>query len=222
MSSLSIYNLKFRTRQNPKGGFTLIELAVSVFILGLISTSVLYNLRSTRRTDELRAAARIVAGDLRALQSRALSGQNIKTCTPSTRIVCELSEASCAGSVCVPLPPFGVGVRLTSGSNLYTLFADVDTTKQDWKQTDATEIFLTRDLSIGGAPNVVIDVLTLPAPTGIVPFVDVAFQRQNGGMVIGECISGCNATLFIRLKHLISGDTKQVEVNAITGRVSVP
>ncbi len=206
-------------------GFTLVELMVSVFILTLLTTTVMFDLRASKRKDELNTAARVVAADLRSLQARALTGQNIQTCTPPSAksVVCELSAAACGGAACLALPPFGVGVHFQTAATAYILFADVEATKNDWQQTDASEIFLTRDLASVGAPNVTLDALTLPAPSGVVTQVDVAFQRQNGSMVIGGCVTtGCSSRLEIRLKHTVSGDVKLVELNGLTGRISIP
>jgi type II secretory pathway pseudopilin PulG len=198
------------------------ELLVSILILGLISVATVTNLRSSQQADQLATAARIVAADLRAEQDAALTAQSIKTCTNgvSAKIVCEGGTSSCVGA-CTSLPPFGTGLHFMKASSTYDVFADVDQTKNDWKETDASEIVQTRSLSLVGAPNVIVsDLITSSTQSSI----DVAFQRQNGtmgiaGCFIGSCVSP--VTLRIILKHTVSNQTAEVDLNSVTGRVSI-
>lgn len=62
------YNLS----PNTYLGFTLIELIISISILTLISTAAVFSLRSTRQTEELATAARLLASDVRNVQARVL------------------------------------------------------------------------------------------------------------------------------------------------------
>ena len=199
------------------------EMMVSVVILGLIATTSFVSLRASRQKDELNTAVRLVAGDLRALQARALAAQNILTCMDSgtsLKIVCERSTVSCFPSSCNPLPPFGVGFHAVKGATAYDLFADVDAGKNDWLETDASEIFLVRDIAKSGAQNVVInDLITSVSLSS----VEVSFQRQNGSMGISGCYAPCSApvALRIQLRHTQSGDVKEVALNSYTGRISI-
>ena len=204
-------------------GFTLIELLISVFIISLISIAAVVNLSASRRTDQLNNAARLVAADLRSLQSRALSGQNIKSCPDkdSKQVVCENDTSACSNPMtCSPLPPLGVGVHFdVKQGTSYDLFADVDaSSKNDWKKTDASEIFQTRDLAANGAPNVTIDDLIVNNASQL--STDVAFQRQNGLMGIDATFDK-PMTVRIKLRHLQSNDVKFVSVNSVTGRISI-
>jgi hypothetical protein len=202
---------------------------VSVFILGLISTAAIMDLTVTRRKDQLDTAVRLVASDLRSLQDRALNGQNVLSCiksgsVPPLWLVCETDISSCQPGSCGEHPPSAVGFHAIKGatSTRYDLFADVDATKADWKETDATEVFLTRDLAQNGAPNVAIDDLIT---SGSLSSVDVAFQRQNGDMGINGCFSlstPCTpVTLRILLRQTQSNEVREVDLNSITGRVSI-
>lgn len=197
---------------------------VSISILGLIAVATVLDLRSSRQKDQLNTAVRVVASDLRSLQDRGLTAQNILTCPEAAtgkNIVCEASTASCVPSTCTALPPYGVGAHFVRGATTYDLFSDVDASKNDWKKTDATEIFQTRDLSLAGAPDVVIDDLVTSAS---VASIDVAFQRQNGAMGIDACYTPCTAPVSLRivLRHIVSNETKEVDLNSYTGRISVP
>ena len=196
---------------------------MSVMILGLIAVTSFVSLRTSRQKDELNTAARVVAADLRALQARALAAQNLKTCPDSAsglKIVCENSSANCVAASCTPLPPFGVGLHATRGIASYELFADVDATKNDWLKTDASEVFLQRDLEKSGAPNVLVNDLITSVSLAS---VDVSFQRQNGSMGISGCYAPCASpvALRIQLRHTLSNEIKEVALNSYTGRISI-
>ncbi len=209
---------------HKRSGFTIYELMISIGILTLISAAAVVNLRTTRMKDELNTAVRLVAADLRSLQARALAGSNLNSCLDANGkyASCEFSAAYCAGGSldCKSRPPFGVGALFQSNNNFYLMFADVDSSKNDWQYTDDTESFNTRYLDKNGAPNVVISDLATNA--GVVGSVNVAFQRQNGSLGIQGCYAPCvtPVALTITLKHLVSLETKNVYLNSYTGRIS--
>lgn len=209
---------------SKRPGFSIYELMISVAILMLISTAAVVNLRATRMKDELNTAVRLVSADLRALQSRALSGSNINSCTDSDGKlgVCEMDASFCAGSssACTPKPPYAVGAFLERNANNYRMFADVEPTKNDWKYTDTSETFDIRYLERNGAPNVTISDLLIGGSS--VNQINVAFQRQNGSMGIEGCYAPCASptSLTITLKHKISSETKNIYLNSYTGRIS--
>lgn len=210
----------------------MVELMISIVILVLISTATLFSLRSTRERDELNTAARLLASDIRNVQQRALTGRNVLSCDGPTGVkrVCgadAIVEASCAGP-CAPSTPPRVGVSLAAGSETYDLFADVG--GADWRKTGDTEVFIRRNLNpIGGSK---VEILRL-AYEGLdlppVPKADIAVGRQSGAMRIDACgdpgLPACAPTepkgLVIELQHRTTGDTAVIEVNAVTGRVSI-
>jgi type II secretory pathway pseudopilin PulG len=202
--------------------FTLNELMISVFILGLIAAASVVNLRTARQRDELESAVRVIAADLRSLQSRGLSAQNLNSCTDMAgfRQVCELSSTGCASS-CAASSPIAVGAHFNQNATTYTLFADVEPTKNDWEQTDVTEVFFTRDLAKNGAPNTTIT--SLAGGGVLMSQADVSFQRQNGALGVNGCYAPCSApvTLQITVRHTVSGITRTVSANAYTGRISI-
>lgn len=199
---------------------------VSIAILGILSVVVVMDLNSGKRREELVAGSRVLAADLRSLQTRALTAQNVKTCQVALKnIVCEDSAvAATCGTPCAPAPPYGVGMHVLAGGTAYTLFADVDSTANDWMETPgANETFFSRSLGLAGATNVTILDITAPGPV-VVPQAHIAFERQNGRMHINPCAAGpaCEVpSLSIRLRHDKTGDIKTVTMNAATGRVSV-
>jgi prepilin-type N-terminal cleavage/methylation domain-containing protein len=204
-------------------GFSLYELMISVFILALIAGSTVINLRNSRYKDELNNGVRALSADLKTLQNKALTGQNIKSCLSSDgkRAVCENSTAYCQdAATCTAAPPYAVGARFERNKSTYTLFAEVDQTMNDWKWTEARETVQVRDLAAVGAPNVAINRLFRTA--GFVDTTDVAFQRQNGSTGIDACFPPCMTSygLSIILRHNVTGQERTVSVYTVTGSIS--
>ncbi|MFH1620797.1 MAG: hypothetical protein ABIB04_01795 [Patescibacteria group bacterium] len=210
---------------HKRSGFTIYELMISVGILTLISAAAVVNLRTTRMKDELNTATRLVAADLRSLQSQALAGSNLSSCMDSTGkyAACELNTNYCASdpSDCQPKPPYAVGAFFRRSLNYFDMFADVDTSKNDWQYTDDTEIFNKRFFDKNGAPNV--EIFQLITNAGNAASVDVAFQRQNGSMGLNGCYAPCASpvSLTIILRHKISLETRSIYLNSYTGRISL-
>ncbi len=212
-------------RSADYSGFTLSEVMISIAIVGIISVAAFYSLRQGRMNDELNTAVRVVASDLRNVQSRALTAQNVKFCedtsTPTAKnIVCENSTALCQTPVvCTAVPPAGVGVHLTKAGSGYDFYAKYDPGTTDWREVDPGEVFFTRSLATAGASNVKISKLG----TADMSALDVAFQRQNGNMLIDACPAGCTnlTTITITLQHKVSLKTASVSLNTITGRISI-
>ncbi|MBI5655152.1 type II secretion system protein [Candidatus Uhrbacteria bacterium] len=208
-------------RSSKAQGFTFTEAMISVAILGIIATAAGYSLRTSQYRDQLRSAGRVVAADLRSLQARAIAGSNIKFCTiAGQKAVCENSSAACTDA-CTAVAPAGVGMRLNKNATAYDLFAKYDPNTTDWRESNAGEIFMTRDLVRSGALNVTISNLQ-----GMVMFntVDVAFQRQNGNMLIDVCPVGCTNQNFMNITLTHSKLPTQpltVSMNKLTGRISI-
>jgi type II secretory pathway pseudopilin PulG len=203
-------------------GFSYGEALVSIAILGLIAVAATYSLRTGRMRDELNTAKRVLAGDLRSLQSRALSAQNLMWCADvlGQMVICEDSTAACVvPASCAAAAPAGVGMRLATDQTSYEFFGKYDPNTSDWRKSGAHEVFLTRDLLKSGAQNVKITALQ-----GSAAFeqIDVAFQRQNGDMRINACPACSEQTaLTITLTHQLSGKTATVSLNAYTGKISI-
>jgi prepilin-type N-terminal cleavage/methylation domain-containing protein len=207
-------------------GFSIIELLISVAILGIISGGGYVTLTNARYQDELYTATRIVMNDIASAQSRALSSTNVRICdlTAGGSDVCEAAATGCVGSgpgQCAPKPPAAVGVQFTMGSGAYTVYAKTDATAADLRFVSAREAIETRSLADIGAQNVVIaDYDTVPVAAETAQ-MNVAFLRQNGTMRINQCATCVPATeMTIHLRHAQSGRGTTVHVNAVTGRIS--
>lgn len=213
----------------PKG-FTFIELIVSVTILMLISTATVFSLRTTKENEELRTAARLLAGDIRSIQARALAARTVLQCPIAggrTRI-CENdnpSELPCTGACSASSPP-RFGIALDAGFGAYSTYADVD--PLDGVYTNLEERLAYRELQPLAASTVLVQELRTENGPEDASFI--VASRQSGAMRIDPCgdpgFFACLVTeprtLSIVLRHARSGKELTVDVNAITGRVSVP
>ncbi len=215
--------------QKKTGGFTLVELLVSIAILTIISSVTIVSLASSRQREELTTAARLLSADLRNIQAEALAAHNVRSCVIAAGMsrVCEpenTSSMTCIGA-CTPLPPPHVGIHFLTGQDTYILFADV--MADDSRYGGVNELLQTHTLNPLGGGKVIISAMT----TNLGPLMDadVSVGRQNGVTRINACGDAnqpsCSPTepkvLDIILTHVSSGATATVEVNSITGRVSV-
>ncbi|MBI4139158.1 type II secretion system protein [Candidatus Uhrbacteria bacterium] len=211
-----------------RSGFTLVELLISISILTLISAATVFSLRGTRQNEELHTAARLLAGDVRNVQARALAARNVLTCdTVGGTRVCEQENPSAEACIspCVQEPPPKFGLSIAAGASAYELFADVDVS--EWRRTSDREILLQRILNPFGSDTIRVDAIS--TELGATASGEIAVERQNGQMRInacGEpgqpaCAPSEPQSMTIRLRHQDTGKTADVEVNAITGRVSV-
>lgn len=92
-----------------KNGFTLIELIVSIAIIGMVTGLFLANYSSANRRTDLTMTAQKLVADIRMAQSYALG----------------LARYGTLGAPSVPVGGWGVNFNLdNNGNNLYTIFAD--------------------------------------------------------------------------------------------------
>ena len=215
-----------------RSGFTVPELMVSVLVLGLIAVSVAGDLNRTRYTEELQSSARALAGTLRDLQTQAFAASSIRTCAGSSvQEVCLLSDATCVGSCDENIPPYALGITLSTSSTAVTRFAEVDVTQND-RQGQSTEDLGTLSFSKGRATLPYVTIASLETNQGVVTSTTVTFERQSGTMRIGACdtptpftlpcgMAGEPVSLTIVLTHARTGLTRTVRLNANTGKISL-
>ncbi|MDF1496586.1 MAG: prepilin-type N-terminal cleavage/methylation domain-containing protein [Patescibacteria group bacterium] len=208
-------------RFHKSNGFTIIELLIGLSIVVLLATITIFQLGSSRETGELRTAARQLTADIRAMQARALSAKNIKICDTGTNLaVCESSQVACGVNPCTDGIPAAYGLHLETSTSTYVLFADINPEASiDYHYTDAGEAYQIRSLMPLFGKDVVID--QIMSSTTSVTFADIAFMRQNGTARIYDITTPPESALLrIRIRHLKSNDTIEIEINRITGRIS--
>ncbi|MFH1427723.1 MAG: prepilin-type N-terminal cleavage/methylation domain-containing protein [Patescibacteria group bacterium] len=104
IKAVKIYLKKIQHHIKVGAGFTLLELLVSVSILGMITGISLMNYRGSTKSTALQLESHKIVGDLRKAQTMALGAIEF------------------SGSV----PLGGWGVSFTSGASEYYVFADID------------------------------------------------------------------------------------------------
>ncbi len=203
-------------------GFTLVELMISIGILGILATASWVSLSNARNQDELKNASRVLVNDLRSAQISALNSGNVQFCPTGgpLQMVCVNGTGGCSGA-CTPQPPAVMGLNLATGGNSYVIYAKSDVSNGDTRAVPASETVQSRAFASGGAPNVTIQSVTATPTLAAVSPMNISFSRQNGAMQINAC-SGCTAAteLTITLVHAITGNKARVKMNAVTGRIS--
>ncbi|MEK7606764.1 MAG: prepilin-type N-terminal cleavage/methylation domain-containing protein [Patescibacteria group bacterium] len=190
-------------------GFTLVELMVSIAIVGLMSMAAIANFRGGARADELRIAAQETVVKIREAQTMAMTGR--------TANLCQSDEGGEVGGVCVPtigcatgetcqtlVPRGGYGVYLASASG-FILFADGNANHE----YDDGEALPGNAFTL--PPNVEIASVVPSAPVALI------FEPPRGRVFI----SPAEESLQLTLRHRVIGGAKKIHVDRITGRVEV-
>jgi prepilin-type N-terminal cleavage/methylation domain-containing protein len=208
-------------------GFTLVELMVSIAVIGLITLAVIGDIARTRQQTELLSTATTVQAELRNMQADALAARSIKTCAYSgNNVPCEYDGAECrvlSQSCSVAISPSDFGMTFVLNATNTTEFADTFTA--DFAETKPYERFKVLKFinNTAGSNNVIIS--SIIAGGSSVGSSIVAFQRQNGGMRINGCATPPCAsevtTMTVTLKHLQTNKTRDITFNAVTGRITV-
>ncbi|MBI2644963.1 type II secretion system protein [Candidatus Uhrbacteria bacterium] len=197
-----------RHPQTGRGGFlemtrgiTIVELILSISIIGMFSTLAVISFRSSKQDDLLRIAGFRATDAIRAAQSYALAGiaQNASQDVRTAQF-------------------FGVSVQKDSDNvGKIVIFADTNTVSgtgiyDDGKDVKIQELSLDPD----GRKTVVLDGITLDRTAHSAP-VDIAFKKPDAAGVVNGGVDAQEAVLTF--KHMQSGHTRTVTVNRVTGRV---
>lgn len=199
------------------------ELLISLAIIVVLATITVFQIQSSNRNDELNTAARQLMADIRAMQNRALAAQDSMACDAGGFYsICEASTSTCGVNPCNTLIPDAYGIYLVSGSSTYSLFADLNPTGAlDNKMTDGHERLTSRTLLGLGSEDIFIDDISTSLQSGVAN-AHIAFSRQYGIVTITDPTTPPEPNLItIRLRHSVSNNTIEIEVNRITGRVSI-
>lgn len=193
----------------------MIEMLISLSIFAVVTAFVTANFRAGRQSDELRLSTQLVATAIRRAQTMAISGQTVPICQGGSndKGICPGgTNPECGGGTCVSDVPKGYGIHLTTsgaGASKAVLFADTDGDKAfSARETVRTD-------SITPGPFVVAFGLN---PMSAGSALDIVFEPPkpkvwfNGSAAVGIAT--------ITLKHTVSGNTKNVSVNLISGQVN--
>ncbi len=194
-------------------GFTLVELLISISIVGVITGMMMANFRGGQHHTEVRLASDILVDQIRSMQTASLSGQLVSVCSGGSNnlSVCEPKSpaVSCTGGACQKRVPSGYGIRLTgmgSPDRSYTLFYDTD---GDWRY-DAGE-------ELTSIPYVATNNVRLASTSLGLP-LDLVYAPPYGQLYVNG-VSGATPTVTLTLAHQFGTATRHVTIHALSGKI---
>lgn len=201
-------------RGRRQGGFTLIEMLISLAIFAVVTAFVTANFRVGRQGDELRIASQLAASAVRRAQTAALAGQVVRWCDGGTndRKLCPGgTDAECGGGICRRDTPSGFGVRFSTadGENRTSvMFADIDGDKRYDPGEDI------RHDNVSSGPFVIVSAVDPAASDAL----DIVFTPPKPSVTYNAATTDVVAT--VTLRHTDTLQEKGVTVNAVSGQVS--
>jgi len=198
-------------RSSRSKGFTLVELLVSISIIGVITGMMMANFRGGQQSAEVRLATDILVGQLRSVQTSALAGRLAAVCSGGSNDldVCEPKDppVSCPGGVCQKRVPAGYGIRLTTATpTTYMLFYDTDGDQR----YDTGE-----ELSV--APYISTAATRYQGSTAGDP-LDLVYTAPFGQLFVNGSASG-PTTVSLTLGHQFGTMTRHVNVYRLSGKI---
>lgn len=199
------------SRCSASKGFTLIELLVSISIIGVITGLMMANFRGGQQSAEVRLATDILVGQLRSVQTSALTGRLVSVCSGGSQDldVCEPKSpaVTCSGGACQKRVPSGYGIRFSSLTpGTYMLFYDTD----DDRRYDAGE-------ELSEAPYISTGQTRFQTSDGGDP-LDIVFTPPFGKIYVNGSASG-PTTVSLTLGHQFGSMTRHVTVYRLSGKI---
>lgn len=192
-------------------GFTLVELLVSISVIGVITGLMMANFRGGQQSAEVRLAADILVGQLRAVQTSALSGRLVSVCSGGAQAldVCEPKQpaVTCDGGTCQKRVPSGYGIRLSSQApSSFRIFYDTD---DDKRYDDGEELADQPYVSTAAARFVTSD--------GGDP-LDIVFTPPFGKIYVNGSAAG-PTEVSLTIGHQFGNMSRHVTVYRLSGKI---
>ena len=192
--------------------FTLVELLVSISIIGVITGLMLANFRGGQQASEVRFASEILVSAIRATQTSSLSGRLVSVCSGGSNdlAVCEAGiepPVSCPDGTCQKRVPSGYGLHFTSTApTSYTLFYD----------TNDDQRFETNE-AISSQPLVSTDTVRVSDTSVGLP-LDLVFKPPFGQVYVNGSASG-TTVVSLTLSHRFGTISRHVSVYRLSGKI---
>lgn len=193
-------------------GFTLVELLVSISIIGVLTGMMMANFRGGQQAAEVRLAADILVNQIRAVQTSALSGRLASVCVGGVNDlkVCEPGKTpavACTDGVCQRRIPSGYGIRFTSTDPKdYLLFYDTDNDQlYDAGEEIASQAFVTTKT------------ISASASTAGFP-LDLVYKPPYGQLYVNGSDTG-PVTVSLTLSHDFGNLTRHVNIYRLSGKI---
>ncbi len=191
-------------------GFTLVEVVISIFIVGILSTVTVIGFQSARQDDNLRLATLRLADTLRSAQNYAQSGI-LTLYDEKDKTYKTFGSAS------------GYGVYLEKGTSP-KVFLFVDTRNEaatppednTWSPS-SDAITATLSLDIDGHGSIEINSISLAGTE--VQDADIVFKRPIAAVFIDGSQEASKKSATITLRNTINNHTKTIFIDRITGRI---
>lgn len=215
-------------------GFTLVELLVVMFIMGVLLIMVAVNFNSGRHSNNLRQAGIELMQDLRLAQGYTNGGNSINYCIegstpPEKEFGTCVNDAGCGGVVgsCyngVPLGGYGLNF---ASQEVYSLFAD---TNKNHEFNFATEREIVRHDYL--SKKIHISEFKLGDLAKQVPavnnYVNITFEPPEGAIHLytklfgeDEVTESTETTLEILISsEYVSDSCRKIKINSITGQIN--
>ncbi len=192
-------------------GFTLVELLVSISIIGVITGMMMANFRGGQKSSELRLASDLLVNQIRSVQTSAFSGRLVSVCSGGGNDlkVCEPKNPpiSCTSGTCQKRVPTGYGIRFTtSPATAFLLFYDTD---GDWRY-DVGEELATQ-------PYVSSNFVRLTAANAGTP-LDLVYAPPYGQVYVNGSASG-TPIVSLTLGHQFGTMTRHVNIFTLSGKI---
>lgn len=192
-------------------GFTLVELLVSISIIGVITGMMMANFRGGQQSAEVRLATDILVGQLRSVQTSSLTGRLVAVCSGGVNDldVCEPKSlpVSCTDGVCQKRVPAGYGIRFSTATpTTYMLFYDTD----DDRRYDTGE-------ELSEAPYISTGATRFQGSTAGDP-VDLVYVPPFGQLYVNGSASG-PTTVSLTLGHQFGSMIRHVNIYRLSGKI---
>ena len=211
-------------------GFTLIELIISIGIIGMLSTITIVNFKAAQRSREIKNVAETLVSDLRRAQAMTLSGSRLSDgriarggygifFDPSASSYTLFAEKPfCPDASCAlgPYPPSIPAMSTVNGRRDGTSGADYQ---------DLATVTLPATITMTIGADTTLRYVDFAPPRAVLCFATESglgiTTTSVGGNEFFSCLSGGSATITIRLEQA-QGERREVLIDRRSGQVSVP
>lgn len=199
----------------PRAGFTLVEMMVSLAIFAVVTGFTIANFRAGSQSDDLRIGQQLAASAVRRAQTAALGGELVSYCAGGAYDNKICPTAGCGAGQCQRGVPQGFGVRFMKAApdNQKTIFfADINGNRA---YDGGEEI---RSDTLSSSRKIGLSAIVLAPSNGAPDSVDIVFVPPKPVTYFNA--ANTDATVTLTLRHTVTGSTKVISVNRVTGQVN--
>lgn len=217
-------------QSRTKPAFTLVELMVSVAIIGILTAIIFVSFRNDQKRNDAKRAAEQLQVDIQDIQIMAQSGRVLNqtklcfgglndggACTDSTQ--CPAPVATTA--TCISRAPLRYGVYITKNATNYRTYADIFGGVNYVLDTPPDVVLLTRSFQ-SHLKIVDIQAYGTNVPIGYVPFgVDISFDSPTAAVTLRGRPSAVLAdNVVLTVQQTQAKICYSITVDRLTGTVS--